>query len=549
MTFKEYADFLLPNVTHDINYYEEKYPSRNLSDNAQVTRFAPSPTGFVHFGSLFTAFVASKVAKQTNGVFYLRIEDTDQKRTVLNGVNDIIKDLKNYGISIDEGMTSENTEIGNYGPYIQSMRKEIYQTYAHYLIENNLAYPSFQTAEELEKIKEEQELNKDRIGYYGRWANDRNLTKEEVIERIKNGEKYIIRLKSNGNYNKKIILDDKIRGRVEFPENDLDVVLIKQDGLPTYHFAHAIDDHLMRTTTIIRGDEWLSSFPIHYQLFQVLGFKGLKYAHVSPIMKIDNGNKRKLSKRKDKEAAVSFYHEKGIPTEAVKIYIMTVANSNFEMWYEQNTDKTIDDFRFEFKKMSASGALFDLDKLYNISKNYLSRISAEEVFKGLLNWTSEFDLEFNKILIENKDYATSILNIERCQKKPRKDYSCYSEIKEQIWYMFDSLWDNNKILEWDTIKDIDEIKNILNIYIEKYYDEKDDKDTWFNKMKLMCEELGYASNMKDYKENKKMYKGSVSDVSMVIRIALTSKKMTPDLYEIMKLLKIERIKERIKNIK
>ncbi len=549
MTFKEYADFLLPNISHDINYYEEKYPSRNLNDNAQVTRFAPSPTGFVHFGSLFTAFVASKVAKQTNGVFYLRIEDTDQKRTVLNGVNGIIKDLKDYGISIDEGMTSENTEIGDYGPYIQSMRKEIYQTYAHYLIENNLAYPSFQTAEELEKIKEEQELNKDRIGYYGRWAHDRNLTKEEVVERIKNGEKYIIRLRSNGNYNKKIILDDKIRGRVEFPENDLDVVLIKQDGLPTYHFAHAIDDHLMRTTTIIRGDEWLSSFPIHYQLFQVLGFKILKYAHVSPIMKIDNGNKRKLSKRKDKEAAVSFYHEKGIPTEAVKLYIMTVANSNFEMWYEQNTDKTIDDFQFEFKKMSASGALFDLDKLYNISKNYLSRISKEEVFNGLLNWTSEFDLEFNKILIENKDYATNILNIERCQKKPRKDYSCYSEIKEQIWYMFDSLWDNNKILEWDTIKDIDEIKNILNTYIEKYYDEKDDKDTWFNKMKLMCEELGYASNMKDYKENKEMYKGSVSDISMVIRIALTSKKMTPDLYEIMKLLKIERIKERIKNIK
>lgn len=545
MTNKEFADFLIPNLKHDITYYEEKYPKRKLKDGAIVTRFAPSPTGFVHFGSLFTSFVGSKITKQTEGVYYLRIEDTDQKRSIENGINNIIKDLNDYGIIFDEGATSSDTVNGNYGPYIQSLRKEIYDTYAHYLICNDLAYPSFTSASDLEKIRLEQELNKDRIGYYGRWAIDRNLSKEEVIERIKNGERYIIRLKSPGNFNNKVYIEDKIKGKIEFPENDIDIVLIKQDGLPTYHFAHAIDDHLMRTTLIIRGDEWVSSVPIHLQLFKVLGFDVLKYAHVSPLMKIDNGNKRKLSKRKDPECAVSFYHEKGIPKEAVKLYIMTVANSNFEMWYEQNKDKTIDDFTFQFKKMSSSGSLFDMEKLFNISKNYISTLKAKDVYEGLLNWTAEFDQNFNNLITKYKDYTINILNIEREQKKPRKDFSCYSSIKETIWYMYEELFNNNRTYDWQKINDKEEIKLILNTYINKYYDISDDKDIWFNKMKLLCEELGYAPSTSLYKENPSIYKGDISDVSMVIRVCLTTKSTTPDLYEIMKLLGISRIKKDI----
>ena len=539
---KEYADLLLPNIDKTIEDYKKIYPNRNLSEGAIVTRYAPSPTGYVHMGALFSAFIASKMAKQTNGVFFLRIEDTDKKREIENGVTGIIKDLKNYGIKIDEGMISESEWIGQYGPYIQSKRKEIYQTFAKHLIMNDLAYPCFCTEEDLENIRKEQESIKDRIGYYGKWARDRYLSHEEVIKRINNGEKYVIRLKSPGKFENKVIYDDLVKGKLELPENDLDIIIIKGDGLPTYHFAHLVDDYLMGTTHIIRGDEWLSSVPIHLQLFKVFGFKPPKYAHISPLLKEDNGTRRKLSKRKDPEAAISYYHEKGIPVEAVLLYLCTVANSNFEMWYLQNKDKTIDDFKLEFKKISASGSLFDVDKLLNISKNYISLLSAVDVYNNTLEYSKNYDNELFDLLTKYKDYSINVMNIEREQKKPRKDLAMFSDFRKQNWYMYDELFTNLNY-EWQNITNKEEIKNILNLYISKY-DINDDKDTWFNKMKEVCDLLGYASDMKAYKENPNNYKGNIADVSNVLRVSLTTKSMTPDLYEIMKLLGKERMEKR-----
>lgn len=548
MTNKEYADFLLPGNDKTIEYYENLYQKRQLEENAIVTRYAPSPTGFVHMGALFSAFIASKFAKQTNGVFFLRIEDTDQKREVENGVIGIINDLKNYGIKIDEGMINEKDWIGDYGPYIQSQRKEIYQTFAKYLIENDLAYPCFCTEEDLEIIHRQQETIKDRLGYYGKWARDRYLSREEVIKRIENGEKYVIRLKSPGKFENKIVYDDLVKGKLELPENDLDIIIIKGDGLPTYHFAHLVDDHLMQTTHVIRGDEWLSSVPIHLQLFNIFNFKTPKYAHIAPLLKEENGNRRKLSKRKDPEAAISFYHEKGIPVEAVLLYLCTVANSNFEMWYLQNKDKTIDNFKLEFKKISSSGSLFDVDKLINISRNYISLLKASDVYMKTLEYSKIYDIEFYNLLTKYKNYSINVLNIEREQKKPRKDLAMFSDVKKENWYMYDELF-NNITYNWDSISDLSEIKKILNLYIDSYYEESDDKDTWFNKIKELSNHLGYAKEVKEYKENPNNYKGHVGDISMVLRIALTSKTMTPDLYEIMKLLGKDRIKERFLKIK
>lgn len=545
MSNKELAELMFPNVDKTIDDYEKMYPERNLPDGAVVSRFAPSPTGFVHMGSLLAAFIESKVPKDTNGVFYLRIEDTDGKRSVENGVQGIIDDLKNFDIQIDEGVISETEEKGSYGPYIQSKRKEIYQTYAKHLVEEGLAYPCFCSQEEIDDIRKMQELNKERIGYYGSYAKCRFLTNEERAQKIKNGEPYIVRLKSPGDFNKKIVLNDLVRGKIEFPENDLDIVLIKSDGLPLYHFAHAIDDHLMRTTHVLRGEEWISSTPVHLQLFDVLGFKAPKYAHLGVVMKIDeDGTRRKLSKRKDPEAAVSFYHEKGIPVEAVKLYLMTIANSNFEGWWDQNPTLGIDDFKFDFKKMSVSGSLFDLEKLVNISRNYISRLTAKEVYERALSWAQEFDLEFANILEKYKDYSISVFNIEREQKKPRKDYESFSSIKSQVWYMYDEYFAGDLIYDFGKIQDKEDIKQILTTYITKYFNENDDKETWFNKIKELTNELGYCSDMKEYKNNPDSYKGSVADISTVIRVATTTSSMTPDLYEILKLLGKERIEKR-----
>lgn len=546
MTNKELADLIYPNINKTVEDYEKMYPKRNLKEGAVVSRFAPSPTGFVHMGSLLTTLIERKIPDETDGVFYLRIEDTDQKRSVENGIQGIVNDLKNFDIKIDEGVIGEHEQIGNYGPYIQSERKEIYECFAKSLIERGLAYPCFCTPEELDETRNLQELNKERIGYYGSFAKCRDLSNEERARRIKNKEPYIIRLKSPGNYENKIVFNDLVRGKIIFPENDLDVVLIKSDGLPIYHFAHAIDDHLMRTTHVLRGEEWLSSVPVHIQLFNILGFELPKYAHLGLVMKIDEetGAKRKLSKRKDKEAAVSYYHEKGIPVEAVKLYLMTIGNSNFEEWLNQNPTASINDFKFSFNKMSASGSLFDLEKLINISRNYISRLSAEEVYNRALKYTEEFDKEFYNILKKYKDYSISMFNIERTIKKPRKDYTSFSDIKNYTWYMFDEFFNKEINYQFQTINDIEEIKKILTIYIDKYYNYEDDEQTWFEKVKELSNELGYAKEVKEYKENPDNYKGHVGDVSMVLRVALTSCSMTPNLYQIMKLFGKERVVDR-----
>lgn len=549
MTNKELADLMFPNVEHDIEYYERLYPKRDLPAGAVVSRFAPSPTGFVHMGSLLAAFIEQKVPRQTNGVFYLRIEDTDGKRSVENGIQGIIDDLNNFDIKIDEGVVSETEQKGKYGPYIQSERKEIYNTYAKYLVEQGLAYPCFCSQEEIDEIRNLQEMNKERIGYYGSYAKCRFLTNDERAQKIENGDSYILRLKSPGDFNKKIVLNDLVRGKIEFPENDLDIVLIKSDGLPLYHFAHVIDDHLMRTTHVLRGEEWISSTSIHLQLFNVLGFEVPKYAHLGVVMKIDeDGTRRKLSKRKDPEAAVSYYHEQGIPVEAVKLYLMTIANSNFEGWWDQNPSLGVDDFTFDFKKMSVSGSLFDIEKLLNISRNYISRLTAVEVYNRSLKWAEEFDKEFAEVLLENKNYAISVFNIEREQKKPRKDFESFSSIKKQVWYMFDKYFTQPLNYQFGKIQDREEIKTILSTYINEYYDEQDDKETWFNKIKELTIKLGYCADMKEYKQNPDKYKGNVADISTVIRVAVTTSSMTPDLYEILKLLGRDRIINRINNI-
>ncbi len=548
MTRKEYANFLLPNIEHDVDYYEKKYPKRDLDNDSMVVRVAPSPTGFVHFGTIFQGKVNQNLAKNSKGVFILRVEDTDQKREVENGINEIIEALNYFDISYDEGPINKDLEKGNYGPYIQSKRKDIYGAYIKYMLENDMVYPSFATATELDAQRKEQESKKERIGYYGKYAVDRNLTMDEVIEKVKNKEPYVFRLKSPGNFNNKIVFHDLVKGEVEFPENDIDYVLLKSDGLPTYHFAHVIDDHLMHTTHITRGDEWLSSLPLHIQMFQMLGFEVPQYAHIAPIMKEENGKRRKISKRKDPEANVFEFKKRGFPIVAVKQYLMTVANSNFEEWFEQNEDKDIDEFAITFDKMNVSGALFDMEKLLNLAKNYLSKLTALEVYENLVNWAKEFDKDFADLIIREKEITIKTLDIERNSIKPRKDFALYSEIKNNIWYMFKDLF-NPENYEWQKITDKDEIMNILDVYINKYYDINDDNDEWFNKVKLLCDELGYASNMKDYKKNPENYKGNVADVSTVIRVALTTSSRTPNLKDIMQILGLDEIKRRIEKIR
>lgn len=535
MTYKELADLIFPNVK-EIKYYEEKYPERNLEEGAVVTRFAPSPTGFVHIGGLYQALVARTVAKKTNGVFFLRVEDTDQKREVENGVTGIVNSLKDFDMGPDEGMISDTEEIGNYGPYKQSLRKDIYQSYAKYLLEQGKAYPCFATQEELDEMRAKQEAAKVRTGYYGVWAKYRNLSLDEMAEKINAGVPYIIRFKSPGREDRKIKHKDLIKGNVDFPENDQDVVIIKSDGLPTYHFAHAVDDHLMHTTHVIRSDEWLSSVPLHLQLFQELGFKAPKYAHISPIMKNDNGNKRKLSKRKDPEAAVSYYEELGIPSLAVKEYLLNIANSTFENWRRQNKDASIEEFDFKLNKMSVSGALFDMVKLQDVSKIVISKMTAEEVYEKALDWANRHDEELSKML-EDKEYSLKVLGIERGNTKPRKDIAKWSDVKENINYMYDDKFLNEEQdYPYQVINDQNDINKILDLYIEKYYNPEDDKQTWFNKIKELAGEMGYAEEVKEFKANPGMYKAHVGDVSTVLRIALTGRTNTPDMYEIMAVL-------------
>ena len=543
MDNKDLANLIFPNVK-GYKYYEEKYPKRELPEGAQVVRYAPSPTGFVHIGGIYQSLIAKKLAKQTNGVFYVRIEDTDQKREIENASIQILQSLKDYDVYPDETINLDGTDNGNYGPYMQSKRKDIYQSYAKKLLEEGNAYPCFCSAEDLDKIRENQEKAKERTGYYGRWTKCRNMPVDMAIEKIKNGDPYIIRFKSPGNPDKKIRHKDVIKGSIEFPENDQDIVIIKSDGLPTYHFAHAIDDHLMGTTLVTRGDEWVASIPLHLQLFYVLGFKAPKYAHTAALMKQEGGSKRKLSKRKDPEAAVSYYKEEGIPKQAVLEYLMNIANSNFEIWRKQNPEKSMYDFDFDLKKMGVSGALFDMVKMLDVSKNVISRYSAEEVYEEAYKWAEEYDTELLEML-KNKEYSLKVLGIERGNVKPRKDIAKWSDVKDIIYYMYPEKFNKNEKFEYQKINDKSEIEKIIKLYFENYYNANDDKQTWFNKIKDLSEELGYAREVKEYKANPDAYKGHVGDVSTVIRIKITGRSNTPDLYEILQVLGKDEIMKRI----
>ena len=544
MDLKELADLIFPDAK-DISYYEEKYPARELKEGAVVTRFAPSPTGFVHIGGLYQSLVAMKMAKQTEGVFFVRIADTDQKREIENGAEEIISALKDYDLMPNETMISKDEEIGNYGPYKQSLRKDIYQAYAKHLISKGLAYPCFCSPEDLEEIRNNQEKAKERTGYFGKWTRCRNMPIEMAAEKIKNGDSFIVRFKSPGNPDKKIKHKDVIKGNVDFPENDQDIVIIKSDGLPTYHFAHAIDDHLMGTNMVIRGDEWLSSVPLHLQLFYSLEFKAPRYAHIAPMMKIDGEGKRKLSKRKDPEAAVNYYKEEGIPKEAVKEYLMNIANSNFEIWRKQNPMTPMMEFEFDIRKMGVSGALFDMVKMLDVSKTVISKYTAEEVYDAVAMWAEEYDEELKEMLL-NKEYSLKVLGIERGNAKPRKDIAKWSDVKNTISYMYDNKFLNADInYEYQNISDKEEVSKLVKTYFEKYYDENDDKQTWFDKMKELAGEFGYAKEVKEYKANPDAYPGHVGDVSTVIRVAMTGRSNTPDLYEIMKVLGKESLIARI----
>ena len=540
MDRKELADLIFPEAK-EVSYYEEKYPERDLPEGAQVVRVAPSPTGFIHVGGIFQGLIAKKIAQQTGGVFFVRIEDTDQKRKIENGNEEILNAYKDYDLYPDETVGK-----GNYGPYVQSERKEIYQAYAKKLLEEGNAYPCFCSPEELSNIRENQTKAQERTGYYGKWAKCRNMPVDMAYEKIKNGDPYIIRLKSPGNPEKKIKIKDVIKGGVDMPENDQDIVIIKSDGLPTYHFAHAVDDHLMHTTLVTRSDEWLSSVPLHIQLFRILGFKVPKFAHTAPLEKTEDGARRKLSKRKDPEAAVYYYTEVGIPKEALKEYLMNIANSNFEIWRKQNPDKDMmKDFEFHLNKMGVSGALFDMVKLLDVAKGVISKFTAQEVYDFSYAWAEKFDSELKEML-DNKEYSLKVLGIERGNAKPRKDIAKWSDVKNIIYYMYPEKFANNTEFEYQKISDENEIKKIVSEYVNNYFDINDDKQIWFNKMKDLAEKLGYAREVKEYKANPEMYKGHVGDISTVIRVTLTGRANTPDLYEIIEVLGEKEVKDRLK---
>ncbi len=539
---KKLAELLFSNITKTPEDYEAMYPERDLPEGARVTRFAPSPTGYLHIGGLFAALIAKLTADTTNGVFFLRIEDTDKKREVEDGISHIVNGLHGFGIDPDEGIMGMDSESGAYGPYQQSKRKEIYQTYAKHLVEEGMAYPCFCTAEELDRMRARQEEAGVTPGYYGEYASCRNLSYEEIEEKIKAGMPYVLRLKSPGTPEGKITYQDMIKGKIEMPENQTDIVLLKTDGIPTYHFAHCIDDHLMHTTHVVRGDEWISSVPTHIQLFKACGFKVPKYAHIAPIMKLDDGNKRKLSKRKDPEAAVSYYLEEGYPKESVLEYLLTLANSNFEDWRRANKEAPLSAFPFNLKKMSVSGALFDLVKLNDVSKNVISVMPAETVLEKTLAWAKEYNREFYQLLSADTEKAKAILQIDRGNKKPRKDIAKWSDVPAYAAYFYNELYTADYTLPANIAPA--DAAAILKAYRD-VYNPADDKDAWFQRMKDLCEPLGFTPNVKEYKANPDAYKGHVGDVSTVIRVAATSRTNTPDLYYILQILGKEEVLNRL----
>ncbi len=538
---KKIADIIFSDVKNDVEYYENLYPNRNLPEGARVTRFAPSPTGYLHFGGLYAGFASKLTADSTNGVFMLRIEDTDKKREVEDGVTGIVTGLKAFGVDADEGVTGFDSEKGAYGPYTQSHRRAIYRAYARKLVEEGKAYPCFCTPEDLESIRNAQE-NEDIKGYYGSYAKCRDLSDDEIIEKINSGIPYTVRLRSMGDISRKIKFDDMIKGKIEMSENVNDVVILKTDGIPTYHFAHAVDDHLMHTTHVVRGDEWIASVPLHIELFRVLGFKPVKYAHIAPIMKEENGGKRKLSKRKDPEANVSYYIEKGYPEASVKEYMLTILNSNFEEWRKANKTENVSKFPFNFKKMSVSGALFDMVKFNDVSKNVISVMTADEVYSLVIAWAKDNDEVLYNLFVADESKAKAILNIDRDNPKPRKDIAYWEEVKAYVTYFYNELYTPDYTLPEHISSD--DAKAVLKKYKEMY-SPAHSKDEWFNTIKELCTACGYSPNVKEYKQNPESFKGHVGDVSTIIRVAITSRTNTPDLYYIMQILGVDEVMNRI----
>ena len=538
------AALLFPDVTLTEDL-ELRYPPRNLSEGARVTRFAPSPTGFLHIGGLFGALTDVLVAKASQGVSYLRIEDTDKKREIADGVSAIIRGFRDFGVEFTEGVTGFGTEKGDYGPYTQSQRVEIYHAVAKRLVETGKAYPCFCSADELTALREQQEADGALIrGYFGKYARCRDLSLEQIAGNLAAGKPWVLRFRSEGDENKRICFDDVIRGKIEMPENIIDEVLLKSNGIPTYHFAHVCDDHFMRTTHVIRGEEWLSSVPKHIAMFKSCGYKTPKYVHTAQVMKIDeeSGDKRKLSKRKDPEAAVSYFVEKGFPKEAVIEYVLTLLNSNFEDWRRANPEADAMDFPFNLKKMGASGCLFDLTKLTDVSKNVISHMKAAEIYEGVAAWAEVYQPEFYRIFTADPAFSTAVLNIDREVPKPRKDLAKWEEVPAYLSYFFHEPEADLALLP-ERVSPAD-ARAILSCCCA-HYEPADDKDAWFARMKSWCPELGYCPEVKEYKKAPEAYKGHVGDLSSVLRLAVTGRTNTPDLCSIMQILGRQKVAERL----
>ena len=549
MGYNKLADLLFPDVVNTPEFYEEKFPYRKLPNKAEVTRMAPSPTGFIHLGNLYSALADERIAHRNGGVFYLRIEDTDEKRKVDGAVELIIDTLKYFDIEFDEGAGfEENPEKNAYGPYFQRQRVDIYHAYAKSLVQRGLAYPCFCTEEELDAVRAKQEEEKVLTGYYGEYAVCRDLSMEEIEDNLAAGKSYGLRLRSQGDPEKEITFVDEIKGEIKLPENIHDIVLLKRDGIPTYHFAHAIDDHLMRTTVVVRGGEWLASAPIHYELFHVLGFKMPKYAHTAHLMKFDEetGGKRKLSKRKDPELSLDYYRQDGYHPYCMKVYLLTLLNSNFEEWHEKFPDKDINEFPFSIDKMNQSGALFDKDKLHNICKNELSKLSEDEVYDFLYRWAYEYESKKAPVWFADKEKMLAILRLYMGvgMKRRRKDLIYAKQIFKLVSYFFDIEEDDEK----DEFRlDNEEVKKLLKAYLDSYSHE-DDNSVWFDKLKAIADSNGYASDMKAYKAEPEKFKGNVSDVAEVVRIAVTGHANTPDLWSIVHIMGEDQMRQRIEKI-
>lgn len=548
-TYDDLANLIFPDITETVSDLEKRYPARNLPEGAEVTRFAPSPTGFLHTGSLFTALVAQKVANQSHGVFYTRLEDTDTKREIEGSGKELLDQLAIFNVAPSEGYLGDH-ESGEYGPYTQSSRANIYKVVIKELLRQGKAYPCFCTHEDLDALRKVQESNHLVPGYYKQYAKCRFLSLDEQIERIKNGDRFVIRFKSTGDHNLKMEVDDLVRGHLFLSENDQDIVIYKSDGLPTYHFAHLVDDHFMHTTIVSRGEEWLPSLTIHLELFNTMGWEAPRYAHLPVIMKLDNGNKRKLSKRKDNEAAISFFLKDGYPIEAIKEYLYTIANSNFEEWHAENPNLTQDDFPFTFEKMSLDGALFDIEKLQNISKEVIAKYSAERMLIEMQQYTEKYDENFNRIINSNPSYFTEIMNIEKDRENPRKDYIRYGEIFEKVKFLYEPYY--SELIEAQPLpfnpnfsKEL--ITTILLEFAETLNINQSEQD-WFNSLKELGSKYNFAANNKEYKKNKEVFIGHIGDVAEMVRIALTSSKQSPNLYYILRILKNDEVTRRIKKV-